>query len=53
MDTFVFEIALLVGHMGDQFFVQASPDVGEIDCLHANPFQTTPFPDVSPSQDRR
>src|SRR5277367_3310470 len=35
MDTLVFEVALLVGHMGDQLFVQASPDVGEIDCLHS------------------
>src|SRR5271163_3604931 len=34
MDTLVFEVALLVGHVGDQFLVQASPDVGEIDCLH-------------------
>src|SRR5271170_1658235 len=35
MHTLVFEVALLVGHVGDQLFVQASPDVGEIDCLHS------------------
>src|SRR6202051_724982 len=34
MDILIFEVTLLVGHMGDKFLVQASPDVGEIDCLH-------------------
>jgi hypothetical protein len=33
----------------DQLFVQASPDVGEIDCLHGQ----QPLSDVNPSPGRR
>ena len=40
MDAFVFEVALLVGDVGDQFLVDTPPDVGEIDRLHGQ----HPFP---------
>ena len=39
VDTFILVIALLVGNMGDQLFVDTTPDIGQIDRLHGeNPF---------------
>jgi hypothetical protein len=39
VDTFIFEVALLVGDIGDQLLVDTPPDIGEIDRLHGhNPF---------------
>ena len=35
MNTFILVIALLVGHIGDQFLVDAALDVGQIDGLHS------------------
>jgi len=34
VDALVGVVVLLVGDVGDQFLVQAPPDVGEIDCVH-------------------
>jgi hypothetical protein len=34
VDTFILEIPLLISHIGDQFFVDTTPDVGQIDRAH-------------------
>ena len=34
VDTFILEISLLIGHIRDQFFVETTPDVGQIDRVH-------------------
>ena len=34
MDTFILEIALLIGHIGDQFFVETTPEKRQIDRMH-------------------
>ena len=34
VDTLIFEVALLVGHLGDQLLVDTTSDVGQIDALH-------------------
>ena len=36
VNTFILVIALLVGHIGDQFLVDATLDIGQIDCLHGS-----------------
>jgi hypothetical protein len=39
VDTLVLEVTFLAGDMRDQFLVEATPDIGEIDRLHGqNPF---------------
>ena len=39
VDSFVLEVALLVGDIGDEFFVDPVPDVGQVDGVHgACPF---------------
>ena len=30
MDTFILEISLLIGHIRDQFFVDTTPDIGQV-----------------------
>ena len=34
MDAFILVIALLVGDMGDQFLVDTTPDIGQVDGVH-------------------
>ena len=34
VDTFILEISLLVGHVGDQFLVDTVPDIGQVDRVH-------------------
>ena len=34
VDTFILVIALLVGNIGDQFLVDTSPDIGQVDRVH-------------------
>jgi hypothetical protein len=40
VDTFSLVVALLVGHVGDQFLVDTTPHVGQVDRVHGQ----TPFP---------
>ena len=35
MDTFILVIALLVGNLGDQFLVDTTLDIGQINGVHA------------------
>jgi hypothetical protein len=35
VDTFILVIALLVGHIGDQFLVDTTLDIGQINGVHA------------------
>jgi hypothetical protein len=36
VDTFIFEVALLIGHICDQFFVNTAPDIGQVDRVHGD-----------------
>jgi hypothetical protein len=45
VDTFILVIALLVGYLGDQFLVDATFDISQIDGLHGQ----NPFPNLMTS----
>jgi hypothetical protein len=39
VNTLILVIALLVGNLCDQFLVDATLDIGQIDCLHGQTFR--------------
>jgi hypothetical protein len=34
VDALIFEVTLLIGDIGDQLLMDATPDIGEIDRMH-------------------